>query len=679
MTTVVASLVAEFGADISGYKQGSAAVKRDMSDLSRRMGDRVAKIGDAFSSVGRNIGVVAAPLGLALGVTIKSAIQFDTAMTDVQAVLGATNEEMRNINAQVLALGRTSIAGPQAAAEAFLEIVGGVEDASTHMAILEMSMKTAEAGAADLGATTSAMVSIMNAYGFAADDAAMVSDVLTRTVGMGVLTMDELAAAMPTVTGIAASMGVEFSELGGMMALITTKGFSASTAATQIQAAMVALIKPTADMTKAFDELGVASGAELIDKFGGLQGALEAITNTEVYAEQGAGALFGRVEALNSVIVLTDESSEGFLDEFTAGVEGATDAARAIQLEGAAAQFALLKSEVSAVAIEIGTVLLPMFREGVTSLRPLVAEFGAFAAAHPEVIQKVGLLTVGLIGLSSTLMALGPVIKVIGALIGVLNLPILVGIGLIAAYAGNFGGLRDAINQAGEGIRTGNFTMALDGIIDSLTAIPLGIAETVGAAAGIDVPSGLQAWVNILSMIQAGFQWIIQNPAEAFKKLYFEVPGGLNDFLGVVSGSVSGLGWIIDNAGKALTGEGVGQLSMELNAEDIARLSALTEPGLEGIRSETDTSSSAAMARAAGGVAMGGVPTWVGERGPELFIPSHTGSVIPAHRAGGMAGGGGQTINIDQVHLHGVQNPAQMLDSLERMAFRRNQRVQQPA
>src|SRR5690606_28039699 len=128
---------------------------------------------------------------------------------------------------------------------------------------------------------------------------------------------------------------------------------SASTAATQIQGAMVSLIKPTGDMTDAFDELGVASGDELIAKYGGLRGALVAVTDTEAYAEKGAGALFGRVEALNAVLALTDENSEGFLDEFNAGVEGATDAARAVQLESFSAQFALLKSEVQGVAIEV--------------------------------------------------------------------------------------------------------------------------------------------------------------------------------------------------------------------------------------------------------------------------------------------------------------------------------------
>jgi lambda family phage tail tape measure protein len=40
-----------------------------------------------------------------------------------------------------------------------------------------------------------------------------------------------------------------------------------------------------------------------------------------------------------------------------------------------------------------------------------------------------------------------------------------------------------------------------------------------------------------------------------------------------------------------------------------------------------------------------GVPSLVGERGPELFIPSRPGTIIPNHQLGNMMGGGGTTIN----------------------------------
>jgi hypothetical protein len=49
--------------------------------------------------------------------------------------------------------------------------------------------------------------------------------------------------------------------------------------------------------------------------------------------------------------------------------------------------------------------------------------------------------------------------------------------------------------------------------------------------------------------------------------------------------------------------------------------------------------------KAAGGPVSGGTTYLVGERGPELFMPSSSGSIIPNNRLGG-AGGGGAVYNI---------------------------------
>ena len=63
------------------------------------------------------------------------------------------------------------------------------------------------------------MVGVMNAYSFGADKATFVSDVLTRTVQQGVLTMDELAAAIPNVTSLGAEMGLQFGDLAAIAGL----------------------------------------------------------------------------------------------------------------------------------------------------------------------------------------------------------------------------------------------------------------------------------------------------------------------------------------------------------------------------------------------------------------------------------------------------------------------------
>jgi lambda family phage tail tape measure protein len=53
-----------------------------------------------------------------------------------------------------------------------------------------------------------------------------------------------------------------------------------------------------------------------------------------------------------------------------------------------------------------------------------------------------------------------------------------------------------------------------------------------------------------------------------------------------------------------------------------------------------------------GGTVAGGSPYMIGERGPELFVPSASGTVIPTNNlASAMAGGGGQTVNYNGPYI----------------------------
>jgi hypothetical protein len=74
--------------------------------------------------------------------------------------------------------------------------------------------------------------------------------------------------------------------------------------------------------------------------------------------------------------------------------------------------------------------------------------------------------------------------------------------GVAYAIQKNFGGIQDAMNQVAQGIQEGDFKKTLDGILDTVTAIPRGIAEWVGEKLGIDVPEGLKAWEGVLDNIK---------------------------------------------------------------------------------------------------------------------------------------------------------------------------------
>lgn len=344
MPEAIASLVAVVGADITGL---------------------VSALGVANTAILGFAGIAAAGLGKAIG----AAADFDSSLKNIQATSGKSASEMANLNKQLLEIGAGTRYGPQAVADAMYDIVGGVTNASTHMDILKQSIATAEAGQADLKSTTQGLIYVMNAYSLSAKDAAMVSDVFTRTVGVGVGTMDQFVSALAPIAGTAKTIGVSFKDLGKMTAFLTTKGFSASESATELQSAFTALLKPNKAMKNALKAIGFESGSAALKALGFTE-VLRRLRAQSGNSSDALAKMFGRVEAFKGVLALTGGDFAAFSENFEKGVKGATSAAQSIQNEAFTAQWEKFKSQLETIGITIGQAVLPVLSKllgGVTA------------------------------------------------------------------------------------------------------------------------------------------------------------------------------------------------------------------------------------------------------------------------------------------------------------------------
>jgi TP901 family phage tail tape measure protein len=540
---------------------------------------RMDAFGSNLQSVGQRLGVAIAPLALGLGLAVNSATSFDASMTNVGAVLGRTREEMTEVREEILAMGADSIAGPQAVADAFYNVVGGVADSTTHMDILSAAIATSEAGAADLGVTTTALISTMNSYAFAADDAAYVSDVLTQTVGKGVGTMDEFAGALPQVTGLASSLSISFGDVGSMMAYLTTQGSSASSSATQLTAIMTAMLNPNAQMKAALEELGFASGQAAVEQLG-LVGAITAIQGTDTAANSSMATLLGSVDALRGSVALGTDAFETFNTTYTEGITGATTAAQAIQLDGASAQFSQLQSTVSALGIELGSVLVPILVDLAAQVKPVVESIIGWIKENPQLTQTVLAIVAGLA-------VLAPIVMVVG---GAISLASTIVAGITAAFG---------LLTAGAGLTTA----ALGTMVAPILALIAPVAAVTAAVlAAVAAFQQLQTFKDQLStsstMANSVIAPMVQNGTVSREEVF-------------------------DRTFQATAAEFGGGFGGDLAARLFAPLlyNAATNP------SERDF----------GGQGTGGRPVLIGTGAqPELFIPDSSGIFIPNGNMGGI-------------------------------------------
>lgn len=464
----------------------------------RGFGSRLAQLGQNVTGFAANITTLFAAVGIALGIAVTSAVAFNESMTNTGAVLGKTQAEMAALSQEILDIGAESRAGPQAVAAAYYDIAGGIQNASTHMDVLRAAIALAEAGNTDLASSAKGLISVMNAYDLSAADAARVSDIFTRAVGMGVGTMSDFTNALGPASGLAFDLGISFEELAASTAFLTSTGSTASESVTQLTGIMSAFLKPNSNMTAALAAMGYESGTAAIEALG-LQGAVNALSTAVGGSTDELAKALGTQEALGGAIGLLNDRATDFTASFTAGLNGATEAARNIQNASPAAQFDFLRSTVQALGIEVGTTLLPALIDLVDIIRPVINSVIGWVRQNPRLTATIGAVGAGLAVLGPILLAVGAAMTGIGAIVAVIGSPIGLLVGLVAglalAFESNFLGIRTVVQPVLDTISNGfNFLReALGWFVEDIRQY--GLLEAIKQAFGLGGSYG-ESWLE---------------------------------------------------------------------------------------------------------------------------------------------------------------------------------------
>jgi phage-related protein len=270
----------------------------------------------------------------------------------------------------------------------------------------------------------------------------------------------------------------------------------------------------------------------------------------------------------------------------------------------------------------------------------------------------------------------------IGALVGGI---VTVGLSIIQGIGNALGPLGDALKSfvnAISDVGNGNIGKFFDDmgaglgkLVTAIATVPLSAAEQLGGLIGIDVKGGLASWSDFDGQIStiwnglfvgdnsklgkaitAGKQWV----ADLIKKF--------NDIKDGITNAFGGVADIITAPFRSAI-RAIGEILKSIG-DNGGLFSSLEGPGVALINF--------AGPKAAGGDVAGGSAYLVGEKGPELFVPGASGSIMTndvltrGNGGGGSSGGGGTTVIINNPVFQGVSDVGAMFDSLNREAGRRN-------
>lgn len=294
--------------------------------------------------------------------TMRTALQglfeennaYSASMAKANTMAGKSGQELDQLKGSVADLAKEVPIARDALAEGLYQVVSNGVPENNWIDYLRASAKASVGGVADLGETVKVTSTIIKNYGLTWDDAAAVQDKIQLTAKNGVTSFEQLAQALPRVTGNAATLGVSVDDL--MATFSTLTGVTGNTAevSTQLAAIFTALVKPSSEASKMAAQMGIEFNAAAIKSAGGFRQFLTQLdSSVQQYAAKSGmlsqeiyGKLFGSAESLRALGPLTGQLREKFEQnaQAMAGSAGTIDDAFATMAGTGSAQMQMLKN-----------------------------------------------------------------------------------------------------------------------------------------------------------------------------------------------------------------------------------------------------------------------------------------------------------------------------------------------
>ena len=395
---------------IGPYSAALAKASRDTKELKQSVGT-MAKEGDSgFRTLSGGALIAGAGMAMAFGKMISVSSNFQKEMSGVQAVSGATSDEMKRLSEAAIAAGAsTKLAGVTAsdAAKAEAELVkAGVSVNDVLGGALMGSLTLAAAGQIDFAKSAEIAAQAMNIFDLKGSQVTHVADVLAAAANKSAADVGQLGDALRQGGLVASQTGLSLEETTGALAAFADNALLGSDAGTSLKTMLQRLTPQSAEAQELMDELGF-SAYDAQGNFIGLEGLAGELTDSlgDMTVEQRNSAmatLFGS-DAVRAANILYTEGAEG-MAEYVAAVNDQGAAARmaAIQNDNLAGDVEALGGAFESAMIENGSKANDTLRFLTQSVTGLVTGFSDLPGiVQTGVVGFAGLATAGLLALGT--------------------------------------------------------------------------------------------------------------------------------------------------------------------------------------------------------------------------------------------------------------------------------------
>lgn len=451
--------------DLKNTAGSSSAALEEISQKTRAFGEKTTEAGKKLLPVSAAIG----GLGAA---AVKTASDFDASMSNVQAISGATAEDMEILREKAREMGEKTKFSATEAGDAMSYMAMAGWKTGDMLGGIEGIMNLAAASGEDLATTSDIVTDALTAFGMTAEESGNLADIMAAASSNANTNVSLLGESFKYVAPLFGAMNYSAEDAATALGLMANAGIKGSQAGTSLKTAIANMVSPTDSMAAVMDkyELSLTNTDGTMKSFSEvmemLRGKMGGLSETEQAA--AASTLFGK-EAMAGMLSIINAAPADY-EKLTNAVDNADGSAKNMadtMNDNLAGQITILKSQLQELAISIGETLMPYIKKAVEVIQKIVDKFNGMSDAQKKLIVVIGII----------IAALGPLLIIIGK--------VSLGISAVTGAFSKLSGIGGVVTKFGGIVKTvlsgiGNAVKMLFGLIMAHPIIAV-ITVIVGA------------------------------------------------------------------------------------------------------------------------------------------------------------------------------------------------------
>lgn len=294
-----------------------------------------------------------------LGVAaIKVGSDFESGMSKVAAISGASGQELAELTEKAKYMGSTTKFSATESASAFEYMAMAGWKTEDMLNGIDGIMSLAAASGEDLATTSDIVTDALTAFGMKADDAGHFSDILAQASSNANTNVGMMGETFKYVAPVAGALGYTAEDTAMAIGLMANAGIKSSQAGTSLRSMMSRLTKPTKEVQNAMDKLGVSltnsdgSMKTLNEVMKDLRNGFNGLSEAE--AAELASSLAGQ-EAMSGLLAIVNASDDDFqkLERSIYNCDGAAARMAETMSNNLQGQITILKSGLEGLGISL--------------------------------------------------------------------------------------------------------------------------------------------------------------------------------------------------------------------------------------------------------------------------------------------------------------------------------------